>query len=267
MCIVFVAFQAHPEYPLIVASNRDEFFARPTEVAHRWNPWINGEKHETQILAGRDMEGDGTWLGVEKASGRFAVLTNVRDPEHFSQIRESRGHLVTDFLTSSDSPQEVLQRFSDKHDNFNPYNLLVATPLEAWFYSCTEEGPRPLQPGIYALSNATLDTPWPKVHRGKEKFSMLLKSWTMEVGPEPFFKILRDSERAPDQYLPDTGVPLEWERLLSSIFIRDETGRYGTRQSTIYVVNNEFKAHYRERTFDKEGVCQREHAFCMNLGL
>lgn len=225
MCLILVAWQAHGEFPLVVAANRDEFFARPTAAAGFWPG--------TDILAGRDLKEGGTWMGVTR-SGRFAALTNYRDPAGHADGRASRGWLVADFLKSDASPVEWLGGLVPRRADYNGFNLL-AGDLRSSVLACLESTTgrlHVLEPGIYGLSNHLLDSPWPKVRAAK---SALARALTALPDERPLFELLRDDAVHPDEQLPRTGISLEWERLLSSAFVR--APGYGTRSSTVLRVS------------------------------
>lgn len=241
MCLILIAWQAHPEYPLVVAANRDEFFARRTAAADFWTD-------APDILAGRDLEAGGTWLGVTR-TGRFAALTNYRDPARNRNGTPSRGELVSRFLAGRQSGPAYLAELETTTDRYNGFNLVFGDTHGLWCFSNCGEGERRLSPGIYGLSNHLLDTPWPKVVRGKSALGMALKALP-EVGP--LFELLRDDRIAPDEALPRTGVSLEWERLLSAAFIR--MPGYGTRSSTALLVNSQHGARFIEQTYMQDGV-------------
>lgn len=238
MCLILFAWRHHPDYPLILAANRDEFYDRPTAPAAFW-------PDAPHILAGRDLVGHGTWLGLSRR-GRLAALSNFRDPTEREKDGRSRGLLVVDFLRETGSVASSLERIARQRTDYRSFNLLAGTPFELFFYSNRENRIRSLPPGIYGLSNHLLDTPWPKVVRGRKALEKLL-----EQGGKPpvsdLFALLADACRAPDHLLPDTGVGLEWERTLSSLFIASP--RYGTRSSTILLIDRNSSATFIERTF------------------
>lgn len=240
MCLILFAFRAHPDYPLIVAANRDEFMDRPTEPAQFW-------KDHPDVLAGRDQVKGGTWMGITRR-GRFAALTNFRDPFASVKNKKSRGLLARDYLTTEIPPRDYLESLQERRASYPGFNLLVGSPRELWYYSNQNGMCRSVEPGIHGLSNAFLDTPWPKVVKGKERIAACLQN------PEPsrLFELLADEEPAPDEQLPDTGVGLETERLLSPAFIR-MTG-YGTRSSTVLIVNARGEVDFIERTFTEGGA-------------
>lgn len=236
MCLIFLAWKAHPEYPLVVAANRDEFFARPTAPASFWDEAKN-------VVAGRDGEAAGTWMGLSKG-GRFAALTNFRDPAQTQAGRPSRGKLVSDFLTGQASPPVYLEQVATLGRKCNGYNLLVGDIDSLWWSSNVSGEQRELAPGIYGISNHLLDTPWPKVGAGKTAISMALIELPDETG---LGTLLHDDRVHPDHQLPRTGVPLEWERLLSAAFVKSPD--YGTRSSTVMTIRGDGWATFDEQTW------------------
>ena len=218
MCLIVFAWQVVP------AANRDEFYARPTAAAAWW------EDHP-QIHAGRDLQGGGTWLGITR-EGRFAALTNIRNPAERRDDVRSRGMLVADYLEGDMAPEDFIADAMQSSADYNGYNLIVGTRDKLIWYNNRdtqdERNGQPLAPGIYGLSNASLDSPWPKVVRTKAQFSSLL----CQGAPyDAYFEMLKDTTRANDCRLPKTGVDIEWERLLSAVCIESPT--YGTRSSTV----------------------------------
>lgn len=234
MCLILIAWQAHPDYPQVVAANRDEFFARPTAPATFWT-------NAAQVLGGRDLEAGGTWLGVTR-EGRFAALTNYRDPVQNRPGLRSRGALVTEFLRGQSTPQDYLATIED--DRYNGYNLLVSDGASLWWTSNINHQQRQLAPGIYGLSNHLLDTPWPKVGAGK---TALAEALTALPDERPLSALLTDQRVHPDPALPTTGVSLEWERLLSAAFVTSPD--YGTRSSTVVVWRSDGWVSFDEQTW------------------
>lgn len=239
MCVIYIAFDADRERPLTVAANRDEFYSRPTAAAAHWEDFPD-------IYGGRDLIGGGTWLGVTRG-GRFAAVTNYRDPNAPNGTR-SRGHLVADFLKAEVSAGEYMKAVEAAAREFSGFNLIAGEMNEKrrdlFYYSNRGSGVRELPPGIYGLSNHLLDTPWPKVARGKEKFASLVASG---ASTEEYFDLLKDDTLADDIDLPVTGVGPEVERLLSAIFISSPD--YGTRCSTLMIFNNALEWTFEERVF------------------
>lgn len=235
MCLIVFAWHIKPGIPLIAASNRDEFYARPAIPAHHW-------KDHPQIYAGRDLEGGGTWLGVAHGKNgrgsRFAALTNVRAPHLMKENAPTRGLLVSNYLASNLTPEEYIREIRHESYHYNGFNLLVGDgDTMIWYSNFGMMNPKngmPLKPGIYGLSNALLDDPWPKVVRTRAQFASLLG---INAPEEAYFEMLADTTKAPDKLLPHTGVSYEWEKLLSSV--RIESDDYGTRASTLVELYNE----------------------------
>jgi len=240
MCLIALAWRAHADYPLVVAANRDEFHERPSAAAQFWDD-------RPQILGGRDLECMGTWLGLTRA-GKFAGVTNVRDATDARTGARSRGLLASAFLGNGVRAAEFTRQTAADGQAYRGFNLLVADRDELWWVSNRGDGPRRLAPGVYGLSNHLLDTPWPKVVRAKARLEQVL-----EVAPalDSLFELLADDARAPDPELPDTGVGLERERLLSPTKI--VSGTYGTRCSTALTVSADGTVRFAERAFDREG--------------
>ena len=254
MCLVVFGLRAHPAYPLVVAANRDELLDRSAEPARFW-PGQDG------LLAGRDLVAGGTWLGVTR-SGRFAALTNVRDPLAYDASAPSRGALVVRFLLGDDEPLRHVAQLAAEAVRRNGFNLLAGARGRLAWVSNAGGAPSEVGDGVHAVSNALLDTPWPKVRRSAEVLARILRR-EKAVDPEELFALLADRERSPDEELPDTGVGLETERLLSPAFIT--TKMYGTRGSTLLLVTRGGRATFLERRFDADfreaGTSRFELAF------
>lgn len=227
MCIIFFAYKSHPQYKFVFAANRDEFYKRPTENARFWSD-------HPSILAGRDLEKDGTWMGINKR-GEFSAITNYRDFSLLIDEPMSRGNLVKDFLIEGRYPKTYMEKVKDRKHKYNPFNLLIGNISSLYYYSNVEDEIKELKPGIYGLSNSLLDIPWPKLSRGKKGFKEIINS-KVDLDPENLYGILFDRWTPKDEELPDTGIELEWERVLSSIFI--ESPDYGTRASTVLLIDN-----------------------------
>lgn len=241
MCLILVAWRVHPDYPLVVAANRDEFFARPAAEAAWW-------KDAKNVFAGRDLEAGGTWLGLGR-DGRFAGLTNFRDPPRNRNDAPSRGALVADFLITNESTAAALARLQTQGPRYNAFNLFVSDGDSLGIYESASGSARVLEPGIYALSNHLLDTPWPKVTAGKSRLARALRALPDDT---PLRELLRDDRPAPDAALPRTGVSLAWERMLSSAFIR--APGYGTRCSTVITRDRHGWMHVTESTWNDVGL-------------
>ncbi len=250
MCLIVFAWRSHPDYPLVLAANRDEFYTRRTRPAAWWGQAVS-------VLAGHDEEAGGTWLGITR-SGRFAALTNVRAPNERNPHAPSRGTLVLSALQASEAPASWLESNAPRMGAYNAFNLLVgdvaavdhaaAEPRLNYFSNRNGEPVCALTPGVYGLSNGRLDEPWPKVARAVAGFACSIAS---RVDIEALVRLLENRELARDAELPSTGVPYEWERALSAIQIR--ANGYGTRSSTILTVRNDGLTTFFERTYDTTG--------------
>lgn len=240
MCTLLFAFKANSKYDFIFLGNRDEYKNRPSLKAHFW-------KSNPAILAGMDLEKGGTWTGITK-EGRIAFLTNYRDFSIKKTSQLSRGYLTQDFLMRSIGPQKYLQEIQLAHTEYNPFNLVVGTMKELWFYSNIEDQIRPINPGVFGLSNALLDTPWFKLNKAKTRFADLLCS---DFTVNELFDILDDNEIPLDDELPRTGVPLETERMLSTIHI--DTPDYGTVFKTVILVTAQGDAEFYEKSLNDHG--------------
>lgn len=255
MCLILLALDVHPEYPLILAANRDEFHARPTAPLGRW-------PENQDVIAGRDLESGGTWLGVT-TSGRWAAVTNFREPFAPATDAVSRGHLVARYLLGRDTPADYAAGLTDRFSDFRGFNLLVGTSDEAVWVSNRArangtEHTRRLEPGIYGLSNHLLDTRWPKVERGKAELTALLSNG-LPPDRRLLLDILLDRTRAADHELPGTGLPLELERAASAPFI--VTPHYGTRSSTALLRSRAGDLLLSERVFAPDGAIVEERHF------
>lgn len=238
MCLIVFAWQLDPARPLVVAANRDEFHARPARPFGAW-PDLPG------IHAGRDLEAGGTWMGLG-SGGRFAALTNIRDPSQ-PVGRRSRGELASAYLAGAVSPDDYLEDVASRLEDYSGFNLLVGDQESLWHLNARTGTPRKLAPGVYGVSNADLDTPWPKLARSKATFK---DAWRM-ASTDPLFALLADRTVPPDEALPKTGVSLPLERLLSSAFIVSPD--YGTRVSTVVERRGDGIFHVEERQFDRDG--------------
>jgi uncharacterized protein with NRDE domain len=241
MCLILIAWQAREDYSMVVAANRDEFHVRPTSGAGFWSDI-------PQILAGRDLEAMGTWLGVTRG-GRFAAVTNVRVPLDAGTGSRSRGLLAREFLESDEAAVAYALRVEEQASAYRAFNLLLGDGRELWWLSNRASSPRRLEPGIYGLSNDVLDAPWPKVIRGKAHLGRI-----MSAAPaiEPLLELLDDTSVPTDDQLPDTGVGIERERLLAAA--RIVSPEYGTRCSSALVLGRDGRLQFAERAFDARGA-------------
>lgn len=238
MCLIVFAWAPDSPQPLLLAANRDEFYARPTLPLAEWDD-------APGVFAGRDLEAGGTWLGLTR-SGRFAALTNIRDPGQPARSR-SRGELTADYLLGDLSPERYLQQVMEKAEHYAGFNLLLGDAQQLWHYNPREGQPGQLQPGLYGLSNASLNTPWPKLQRARQA----LQQCQDTKDSAPLLALLADRHLPEDHLLPETGVGLATERLLSSAFIA--SAAYGTRASTALILRQD-GWHLTERSFGPHGA-------------
>ena len=263
MCLVAIAIDQSRRFPLVVAANRDESFARPAARLAWWTPRPGGP----QILSGRDLDAGGTWLGLN-AAGRLACVTNVRSPAPKDLDAPSRGRIVTDWLTGAERPDRFWMRTA--LSGHNRFNLVAADLAAGECFWATNDGSLPLrlERGLYGLSNGALDAPWPKTEALRARAREALASESLDPLADAPFAALADRSVAPDEALPDTGVPLEVERQLSPAFIRSEDGRYGTRCSTLVIaerVGRTLVTHMVERSFLPDGTPSlQRHAVLRN---
>lgn len=239
MCLILLAVRNHPDYKLVLAANRDEYYERPSQSPRFWEDL-------PRLLAGRDLVAGGTWLGITK-SGRIAAVTNYRDPSSVKPNAPSRGNLVRGFLAGHLDPLSYAEALLRETNRYNGFNVILGERDRIVWYSNRSDRPVLLRPGVYGLSNHLLDTPWPKIVRAKALFEKTLTAGK-DLVPEHVFRVLEDRTPAPDDRLPKTGVPIDWERLLSPIFITSPT--YGTRSSTVILIDRDDHAIFMDRTFN-----------------
>lgn len=252
MCLIVIAAGVHPEVPLVVIANRDEYHRRASTPARPW-------RQAPQILAGRDLEAGGAWMGVT-ADGRFAAVTNVREPERHLDSAPSRGALVAGFLASELTPRQYIEDVRHGMDRLNGFNLIVGD--RDGLLWCSNRAPEPRAPvsigaGIHGLSNHLLGSPWPKVERTRGRLGQMLRNGRPTA--TGLLEILDDRLRAPDDELPRTGIGLEWERLLSPPRIVHTL--YGTRCSTALLVAQDGAIEMVERGFDRDGWISWQNAY------
>jgi uncharacterized protein with NRDE domain len=248
MCLILLAWHAHPGYPLVFAGNRDEAYERPSAPADFW-------KDAPDVFGGRDLEQAGTWLGITH-SGRIAAVTNYRDgpPARIGAPR-SRGELTADFLRGTDEPRLYLERVVPDAAQYGGFTMMVGDLDRLYSFSNRGTGIQELPAGVHGLSNHLFNTPWPKVTRGKQRVTALLRAAEAEL-IKGLLEALADRTGAPDAELPNSGVGLQRERELSPAFIAGE--RYGTRASTVLLVSRGNEVVFIERRFGALGVPQGE---------
>lgn len=241
MCLILLSYDIHPVYRVVLAANRDEYYDRPTKPLAFWDDI-------SDILAGRDLKRLGVWLGVTR-TGRIAAITNYREPFLRLENAPSRGLLVSDFLSGMESPKHYLDNIKAIGHRYNGFNLFVGDRSGLFYYSNKGNTIQKLKPGLYGLSNHLLDTPWPKIEKGKAALGALLEGRD-KIDLEDVFHILADRSNPPDDRLPDTGVDRDWERVLSPLFITSPS--YGTRSSSVVVMESTGRVIFAERTFEPQ---------------
>ncbi|MGD2098863.1 MAG: NRDE family protein [Desulfobacterales bacterium] len=247
MCLILLSNNLHPDYRFILAANRDEFYDRPTGALAYWSD-------HPEVLAGRDLKADGTWLGVSR-TGRIAAITNYRDPAALMPNAPSRGILVRDYLLGNASPQDYLETVSQIGQRYNGFNLIAGDAGGFFYYSNRSAGIRQLRPGIYGISNHLIDSAWPKVRRGKALLQDQFDG-RQKINTEKILDILADRAQPADAELPETGVGLEWERILSPMFIISPD--YGTRSSSVVLFDRSGRVTVVERSFSNSGADIKE---------
>jgi uncharacterized protein with NRDE domain len=257
MCLLVLAWRAHPRYRLVVAANRDEFHERPAAPLAKW-PAPN------DILAGRDLRANGTWLGLDRRR-RFGVITNFRELQPPRPDAPSRGALIPEYLHGTDRAEAFLSRLGPEASRYSGFNLLLTDGDSLWYASNrAERFARPLPPGVYGLSNEFLDTPWPKLRRVRRRFDAWLSD-PANASASGLFALLDDRATATaDEELPQTGIPVEWERVLSAPFVLHPD--YGTRASTVLLLEPSGAGYLAERRFDPQGVLTGQSEFALAAG-
>jgi len=253
MCILFFAIKQHPKYPLIICANRDEFHQRPTHAMHWW-PELNNEH---AILAGKDLQAGGTWLGLNQ-QGRFSALTNYRQPHLIDKSKQSRGDLVLQALAKSD--KEMTRHLNDSSSTYNGFNLVFGQLNNLVCFDSVSRQQKTLASGFHSLCNGALDDIWPKMALGQTQLANAISvSNDQALNIDELFTLMQNGQQAQTQNLPKTGVPLGWEQLLSSIFIISP--EYGTRTTNIITQDTEGNISVYDRSFDEQGNCSNAQCF------
>jgi uncharacterized protein with NRDE domain len=237
MCLILISWKTHPDYKLVLAANRDEFYDRPTQQANFWEDYPN-------VLAGKDLQAGGTWIGVTK-SGRIAALTNYRDPQNIDANAASRGQITTNFLNGTDVPEQYLMKLKNSGTHYNGFNLIVGDGNSLYHYNNVNHDIHEIHAGTFGLSNGFFQENWPKIKKGRNALELLIKK--EQFSNQDLLDILGDGQKADDSELPKTGIPLEWERALSPLFISADG--YGTRCSTIITSDNKDNTNFLEKTY------------------
>ena len=255
MCLILFSFRAHRHFPLVVAANRDEHFSRPAAPAAFWDDLPD-------VYGGRDLEKGGTWMGLH-TDGRFAAITNYREGKPGAAAPRSRGELVSGFLAGSAPADEFFRSAAENNALYNPYSMIAGDLRTLYFFSNRIEQPQAIAPGIHGLSNHLLDTPWTKVNAGRETLSSTAGFDDPDAIGAAMFALLANDQPAPETELPDTGITRQREKELSPPFIRGE--HYGTRTSTVLLVNTAGDVFFHEKRFGPNGVPAGEDARAFRL--
>tara|TARA_R110001592_G_scaffold22635_2_gene89737 strand:- start:4619 stop:5404 length:786 start_codon:yes stop_codon:yes gene_type:complete len=253
MCILFFAIKQHPKYPVIICANRDEFHQRPTQMMH-W--WPEKDKKHT-ILAGKDLQASGTWLGLNQ-QGRFSALTNFRQPQLFDPNKQSRGDLVIQALAKQDN--EITAQLAKSSHRYNGFNLVFGQLNKLTCFDSISKNKQVLTSGFHSLCNGALDDIWPKMALGQSQLANTISSFTGQpLNIETLFTLMQNGQQAKMETLPNTGLPLDWEQRLSSIFI--VSPEYGTRTTNIIVQDNKGNISVYDRSYNEQGESIKEQCF------
>lgn len=267
MCLIALAIGQSEQYPWVCIANRDEFTNRPTAPLAFW-------QDHPEVLAGRDLQSGGSWMGVN-TQGQVAMLTNVRNSAlNKGDLAPSRGKLINDFLIHSNLPDK------QQSAHYSGFNLIAGNLHDLEFYECsnhhllnqneatqTGEYLNLLKPGYYTLSNGNLHSSWPKTRKLGAAIEQTLRQIPPELDAKSLLAqllpCLQDRQQAPDSELPDTGIPIEWEKMLSAIQIISPS--YGTRSSTAMAMDESKKLHIQEIGYHPDGSPMYTHQFELQL--
>ncbi len=253
MCLISFSWQPEAKYPLVLVANRDEFYARPTDKVNYW-------KDNPDILGGRDLQANGSWLAINK-KGRFAAVTNYREIP-IIQGELSRGNLVRDFLETEQSPEEYLSIIHNQANKYSGFNLLIGDKSGLFYYSNRMNQIVSLKPGVHALCNHLLDTPWPKLAAAKQKLSTALDC-DNHCQPEALIKMMNNASQASDDSLPRTGIAIDREKMLSSRFIASND--YGTRNTSVLILDDQGTLSWSEQNYSEHGVAGEQLEFVLDF--
>ena len=259
MCLIILAHQANDQYPCILSANRDETFSRKSREAQFWSEEIGC----SNLLAGKDLQAGGTWIGVTR-DGKFAAVTNLRSDSDDDQALLSRGNLTLEYLVGKQSPHDFAKTIAEDLPNYKGFNLLLGHRDEVAFMNSREKSILNIEPGLYAFSNDTLNSSYLKVIQGRDRLSKLLNSG-YKVTPDFLIGMMSDRTLASDNLLPNTGLPKSRERKLSATFVSDPDQNYGTVCSTAFVTTSAGRAQFVEQNYDKDGTPTGSHYFEYSL--
>ena len=252
MCILFFAINKHPDYPVIICANRDEFHHRPTQKMHLW-PQAN-------ILAGKDLQAGGTWLGLDNA-GNFSALTNYRQADKLDRQKKSRGDLVLNALCAQQShlpDQQFAEHLTTAAKEYNGFNLIFGQLSKLYCFDSINQKLITIDHGFHSICNGALDDIWPKMARGQQQLEQIIGQ-AKPLDINQLFTVMTDQTQAPFEQLPNTGISQKLEQLLSSIFIISP--EYGTRSTTIITVTKNAEAVVYERNYLPSGAVAEQQTF------
>ena len=255
MCLIIFAHQVNDQYPLILSANRDEIFSRKSREAQFWSEEVDC----SNLLAGKDLQAGGTWIGVT-LDGKFAAITNLRSNSDDNRALLSRGSLTLKYLIGKESPHNFAKAITEDLSDYKGFNLLLGRKDEVVFMNSREKSVLSIGPGVYAFSNDTLNSSYLKVVQGRDRLSKLLNSGT-EVTPDFLIKMMCDRMVAADNLLPNTGLPKSLERKLSAAFVSDPDRNYGTVCSTAFLTTSTGRTQFVEQNYDRDGVPKNSHYF------
>ncbi|MBL4821948.1 MAG: NRDE family protein [Colwellia sp.] len=251
MCILFFAIKQHPKYPVIICANRDEFHQRPTQAMH-W--WPKNALLAADVLAGKDLQAGGSWLGLNN-QGRFSALTNFRQPQLIDKNKQSRGDLVLQALAHQN--EEMTKKLAKSSSDYNGFNLVFGQLNKLRCFDSVSQKQQVLTAGFHSLCNGALDDIWPKMALGQATLAEAIKDHSLDI--EQLFKLMKNGQQAQTKHLPKTGVPLNWEQLLSSIFIISP--EYGTRTTNIITLDNKGNISIYDQSYNEHGECIKKQSF------
>jgi len=238
MCLVLLAYKIHRDYPLIIASNRDEYYERRSIPAEFWHEYPD-------LLAGRDIRGEGTWLGLTK-NGKIGLLTNYRDPKIYKDFAPSRGKIILSYLTGNNDLKSFLDVLDQSRSVYNPFNLIAGRFDSLYYYSNVNGIIEELKPGVHGLCNHFLNTPWPKVIKTKQGLKRIIEGNEV-IKVDNLLELMEDTAQANVDNLPDTGIGMHFEKILSSIFIKTDV--YGTKSTTVIFIHQNKEINFYEKSF------------------
>lgn len=260
MCILFFAIEQHPRFPVVICANRDEFHQRPTQIMHWWPETQDNKGDQLPILAGKDLQAGGTWLGLNP-QGRFSALTNYRQPQSFDNSKKSRGDLVINALSKPTS--KITEQLLKTTNQYNGFNLVVGQLNNLMCFDSVTKKQQTLSSGYHSLCNGALDDIWPKMALGQNQLANaisanLTQNLSQTSLVEHLFTLMQNEQQASENGLPNTGLSIDWEQKLSSIFI--VSPEYGTRTTNIIILDDQKNIYVYDQSYNAQGTpYKRQH--------